>query len=395
MKTQLTSKERITAALENQSPDHVPLCFMIFGALQSKCSGQPEFVREQLALGLDAVVSLPSLPLHDPTETSDLPGLPVRFNPGVMTREWREDLPGERYPLLHKEYTTPSGPLTTAVQKSEDWPYKDHVPFLDDYLIPRSKKFLVTEQDDLECLQHLLRSPTPADIATFRENAAEAKKLAEEQQLLTTGGWGAGMDMACWLCGMENLMFFTFDQPDFVHEMGGMLSNWNRGRMEVMLDAGLDLFIRRGWYENADFWSPEMYRKFILPDLKKDVALAHEAGAKFAYIMTSSSTPLLEMIVEAGVDVLVGIDPVQGNGTVLPEVKQAAEGKICLWGGVNGFVTVEMGTETQVRAAVAEAIQTLGPDGFILSPVDNIRDESDKAWQNVLVFIQAWKEMRG
>ncbi|MDP6355555.1 MAG: uroporphyrinogen decarboxylase family protein, partial [Planctomycetota bacterium] len=115
----------------------------------------------------------------------------------------------------------------------------------------------------------------------------------------------------------------------------------------------------------------------------------------FAYIMTSSSTPLLEMIVEAGVDVLVGIDPVQGNGTVLSEVKQAAAGNICLWGGVNGFVTVELGTEKQVRAAVTEAIQTLGPDGFILSPVDNIRDESDKAWQNVLVFIQAWKETRG
>jgi hypothetical protein len=51
-----------------------------------------------------------------------------------------------------------------------------------------------------------------------------------------------------------------------------------------------------------------MYRKFILPHLKQEVEMAHGRGVKFGYILTKGATPLLNMIIEAGVDVL---DPVQ------------------------------------------------------------------------------------
>ena len=36
----------------------------------------------------------------------------------------------------------------------------------------------------------------------------------------------------------------------------------------------------------------------------------------------------------------------------------------------------------------------LGPEGFILSPVDNVRDTSDATWENVLTFVEAWKAAR-
>ena len=67
---------------------------------------------------------------------------------------------------------------------------------------------------------------------------------------------------------------------------------------------------------------------------------------------------------------------------------------MCLWGGVNGFLTVEMGTKTEVQEAVCNAIRTLAPGGgFILSPVDNVRDTSEHAWKNVRALIEAWKEV--
>jgi hypothetical protein len=37
------------------------------------------------------------------------------------------------------------------------------------------------------------------------------------------------------------------------------------------------------------------------------------------------------------------------------------------------------------------AIETLGPDGFILSPVDNIRDTSEEVWRKVGVFVETWR----
>ncbi len=43
--------------------------------------------------------------------------------------------------------------------------------------------------------------------------------------------------------------------------------------------------------------------------------------------------------------------------------------------------------------ATTRALDTLGDDGFILSPVDNIRSTSEDVWQRVLFFIETWKDL--
>jgi hypothetical protein len=83
-----------------------------------------------------------------------------------------------------------------------------------------------------------------------------------------------------------------------------------------------------------------------------------------------------------------------GKGTTLADVSDKLGGKTCLWGGVSGPLTVEEGTEAAVRAAVEEAISALGPTGrFILSPVDNIRADTDQSWHNVQLFIDTWRQI--
>jgi hypothetical protein len=374
----------------------VPLCFMIFRALSSRCKDQYEFMERQLELGLDAVVELPIVPPRKRlVDQSDLHGLPVQFDPQVQVREWKEDRDDEKYALLHKEYNTPSGRLEAIVSKAEDWPYGDHVPLFDDYLIPRSKKFLVAGQSDLEHLKYLLMSLSKEEIDGVKEASRPAKEFAERRELLVTGGWGVGMDAACWICGIEDLMLASIYNPAFVEEMANMIARWNQERMQVVLDMGVDLFIRRGWYESTDFWPPDLYRQFIMPSLQKEVQMAHQAGAKFGYILTTGTMPLLDILLESGIDVLIGVDPVQGRGTDLREFKRKLNGKICMWGGVNGFVTVEMGSRDEIRTAVETAIDILAPGGgFILSPVDNIRDTSEEVWESVEFMIQVWKELR-
>ena len=122
--------------------------------------------------------------------------------------------------------------------------------------------------------------------------------------------------------------------------------------------------------------------------------MAHEAGVKYGYILTSGSMPLHEMLIQLDIDVLIGPDPVQGKATNLSRMGEQLRGKMCTWGGVNGFITVEGGTKADIDDAVCNAIEALGPDGFILSPVDNVRDPSDETWENVLTLIESWKKYR-
>ena len=394
----MTSRERMMAALSCEEPDYVPCSFMIFAVLRDRCRDQFEFVERQVEMGLDACVGLPVRPARRGrhlSEQGDLHGLPVRFSPEVEMREWREDPVDGDYPVLNREYATPAGRLHTAVNRTEDWVQGDRVPLFDDFVIPRARRRVITGPEDLPALRYLLTPPSDGDIAAFREAAGPAKALAAKHDLLTVGEWGVLYDAACWLCGMEEVALKVYDDPGFVEELFAIIGEWNRRRMEVVLDAGVDLFIRRAWYETTDFWSPALYERFILPALKRDVQTAHEAGAKLAIITTSAYTPLLDLYLESGIDVLIGLDPVQDVRADFELTKRKLGGKVCLWGGVNGFVTIERGTPEEVREDTRYAMEILSPGGgFILSPVDNVVDTSEQTWRNVEVFIETWKEHR-
>lgn len=387
-----SSRNRILAALNCQTPDHPPCSFMIFGALHQNSVTYLEFLENQMSLGLDVFVELPPRPPLVRNDTYNLHGLPVSFHPDVWVEEDITKPVGGAAPLMRKVYHTPAGDLTAEVRQTEDWRWGDHVPFLDDYLIPRSIKFVVEGPQDLAAFKYLLIPPTKSEVAAFEAESAPYLDFAREHDLLVTGGWGVGADMIGWVHGLNTLVYDIFDQPEFVRDLLAMIADWNRTRMQVVLDAGVDLYIKRAWYENADFFTPTSWRELILPELQRDAALAHRAGAKLGYIITARAMPLLELIAEAGVDVLIGVDPEAFDLTL---TKEKLKGRVCLWGGVNGHLTVEQGKAAEVSREVRLALKELGPDGFILSPVDNVREDTPVAIENVQTLIRTWQEETG
>ena len=387
----MTSRERMMAAIACEPVDHVPCSFMIFAALRGRCDSDEQFVHRQVEMGLDAFVATASWASARNPEHRDLPGIDVRYAPEVDVRQWREER-AEEPDVLHKEYATPDGTLAAEVLETEDWPYPGHVPLMDDYLIPRGQRFPVSEHTDLNALRWLLVEPHPEDARSFREAAADARALADELDLLLTGGMGVGLDAAAWLCGQQELMFLAIDEPEMVDELAQIIHEWNAARMREVLPVGVDLYVRRAWYEGTDFWSPPMFERFILPGLRREAEIAHEHGAAFGYINTSGTMGILPHLLTAGVDVLIGVDPVQGVATDMATMRRIVGDRMALWGGVNGFVTVELGTDKEIREAVRQALAELGPTGTILSPVDNIRDETDETMRRVDVMVEEWQE---
>jgi uroporphyrinogen-III decarboxylase len=386
----LNSKQRLLRAIEGEEVDYIPCSFMSFAILRKrKYEDWYAVAQEEKAMGLDPMLFIPMASRASRREHPDLRGLPVRLGKEVTTKEWLGD-DGN----LHKEYHTPAGKLTTSVRLSEDWPHEQHIPFLDDYQVPRSEKPLVSGPDDLPALAYLLTPPTIEDIAVFRGEAEEAQRFSEAEGILLAGGWGVGMDMANWLCGMQNLMMLSMDQPDFVDELLEMIHQWNMARMKVVLSAPVDLYIRRAWYEGCDFITPRFYRQHVLPRLMREIDLAHEHGVKFGYICSSGTKPMLSLYASSGMDVLLGIDPIQGTHTDMPLMKEKLAGKTCLWGGVSAAVTVERGTEEEIRQAIQLAVDTLGPTGFILSPIDNLTVDEPLTWENIRIFIDEWQRRR-
>ena len=382
-------RDRLLAAINCEAQKKAPLSFMLYKGLQMASRSYTDFIERQLALGLDPYVMLPPRPPTVVNDHYNLHGLPVSYSPEVRIEEWVEAMEGEATPILIKEYKTPAGTLRAEVRKTADWRWGEHVPFFDDYITPRSRKFLVTDAEDLAALRYLLVAPTEEEIAENARVSRPMIALARKHGLLVSGGWGVGADLLGWIFGLENMVYASVDRPDFLKAMLAMIAGWNQRRMDVLLAMDIDLYIKRAWYEICNFWSPRSFREFLFPILKADVDRAHATGAKFGYIVTSKTMPLLEQYIEAGVDVLIGADPLEWD---LAKAKEILDGKVCLWGGVNGQLTMEQGSEAEVRMAVCNTMEAMGGRGFILSPVDNVRVDNATSRRNVMALIDAWQK---
>jgi uroporphyrinogen-III decarboxylase len=160
----------------------------------------------------------------------------------------------------------------------------------------------------------------------------------------------------------------------------------------MMLDVGgVDVVVQRGWYSSTDFWSPALFQRYILPDLTESVETAHQAGAKFAYVMTNGVLAMANQLLAAGIDALYYVDPEQEKSDV-GLIKEKFKGRIALAGGVSSAVTLHGASREEISDAVRSAVQKLGPDGFILAPADALFP--DTPWENLEAMMDAWREMR-
>jgi uroporphyrinogen-III decarboxylase len=385
MKTYLSSRERMLRAMRGETPDHVPLWNLWRSTdVPFQYATQSERAEGVLALGLDDTLLLQ--PPLNKTEHYD-----VNRVPGVEMRVRRELPEGQPYPLLVKEYDTPSGQIRQVVRQTEDWPYGEDVRLFSDHNVSRSVEFPIKGPEDLPRLRHLLPAHTEEQIEEFRREAVYLRDEVRRLEVVLEGGWTVLGDAALWLLGTESLLLSQMDRPEFVEDLLEMICEWEMQRIALLLDAGVEVVVHSAWYESTDFWTPTNYRRMIKPRLKRMIDLTHDGGALFSYICTTSWQALMDDLIDLEIDSLMGVDPVQGRAD-LEKTKSRLGKHMCLWGGINGALTLGAGTPEEVRKATRDAIRTLGPGGgFVLYPVDQM--VRGTPWQNVEAMIDCWHEV--
>ncbi|MCL5073904.1 MAG: hypothetical protein M1308_23885 [Actinobacteria bacterium] len=395
IKQNMTSKERLINTIECKETDYIPCAFLFFYNLLQKSKSHEDYIKKELNLGLDAVVSVGKLD-HS-------------IHPDAKCSIWTEEKNGNKY--FHRRFDTPKGPLTQNVIQKESWPTEDDFPIFADLVITRSTEVLVKPEEDLEKLKYLLGPFKRENIEKLKDDSAIARKIAHEHNLLQVAGvigWGntkvgwnhfqlSVADMIAWLSGYETTMMLSLTKPEVIKEYVNIISDWNVKQIEIYLDVtDVDLVVRRAWYETTDFWTPDAYKNIILPTIKRESELVHQAGKKYGYIITTSFLPIIDYILDSDIDILIGVDPKQDKFMDMSVLKEKFQKrKKAIWGGVNGGVTVEMDTIEETRQAVIDAMKILGKEGgFVLSPITNVREDTENAWNNTYEFINTWKKYR-
>ena len=389
MKIEMTSKERILKTIEWQETDHIPItvngiCHTCVIDLNKKLKGDTFKISDYwLELGTDSGIGI---------------GVPVIFPSDVEIRYSTRQIKGEKDEILTKEYITPKGTLVQAVRKNKHYPYNE-IGLFSDHLVPpeRSFKYMIDCAQEIDVLESIFAQPENAMFAGTREYAKKAKRYADDREVVFIGHLEGIGDPLLWLSGFNNIVFMGADKPDALHRYIEILSDWNIRCIQMLLDMGVDIILRRGWYESSDFWSPEMYRKFLLPALKKEVELTHSAGIKYAYIMNSGVDALAELIVESGIDIQTNAEPEKND---IIGLRKAFQKKVAMCSGINNYHVIESGEETDIDNAVRYAMENYAPGGgFILCPGDAIggvglssAEISEKNIKNVHYLVNAWKK---
>jgi len=389
LKYEMTSKERILRTIEWKEVDHLPLtvngiCHTSVIDLNKKLNGDAFKISDYwLDLG---------------TDTGIFVGLPTVLPPDVEVQYSTRRITGEKCDILTKEYRTPKGILTQAVRKNEHYPF-DEISMFSDHLVPaeRSYKYMVDSSQDLDALEYIFSEPENSEYDWTWGFVKEAKKYADKKGVVLTGCIDGIGDPLLWMSGLNNIVFMSADEPESLHRYIEILSRWTMRRIEVLLDMGVDTILRRGWYECSDFWSPAMFREFLLPALKKEAELAHSAGMKYAYIMNSGVDALAGLIAEAGIDMQTNAEPETNDFIGL---RKTFQNKVAMCSGINNYHVIEAGDETDIDAAVRYAIETYAPGGgFILCPGDSVggvglssEAVSENNIKNVHHLINSWKK---
>ena len=377
----MTSRERLLAALRCEEVDYVPMTIGFWPSpLHPKAAYGNE--RERLAWfrarGLDAYVTISG---------------PITPLPEVRTEvAYESGDDGSR--LLRQTWHTPAATLTERLKVTDDWAAAQDVSapvwFHSDFRTSRYREFAFKDTSDLLALDYLFPLDNPADDAALLRSHAEAQALAEEFEAPLAAVHGAGMDWLTWLYPVEEAVLRVVDQPETMRRLLSHINAAHQRRLERLLDLGVDVVIRRGWYESADFWSPAIYRDFARPAVETEIKTTHAAAAAYVYIMDTGIMPLLAELAAMPFECLLGADPATSDQD-LGRIRRSLGGK-ALWGGISGPLHLGRGTPADVERAVERAFAACGKEGFILGPAVGFRH--DWPWENFEACERAWRRLR-
>lgn len=277
------------------------------------------------------------------------------------TPEWRDEVtiisdhPDKR--INHHTILTPEGVLTykTAGDRKTTW----------------ITEYLIKEDDDID----LIRKYMPVPILDPKPLAKVYDEVGDRG---IVRGFVWGDQAGCWqhaacLMDVTELIYRTFDRPDWVHELLHILLEKKLRFVEGMKGAKFDLVETGGGSASSTVVSPEIHEKFCLPYDRQLHDALHAQGFLVTYHTCGGTIDIEEMIVRNGADASETLAPPSIGGNQEPwEVKRKIGDRVCLIGGMDQHSVLTEGTAKEIQSQVVRLFETVGRGGgYILSCADH------------------------
>lgn len=193
-----------------------------------------------------------------------------------------------------------------------------------------------------------------------------------------------------YLAGFEGLMMALVEEPDLVRGLVDLSVQVNVEMAKEVARHGADFVFTGDDYASAErpFMSPRAFREFFEPGLRRVIAGFHEAGLPVIKHTDGQILPLVDMIVDSGIDCLDPIDPIAGMD--IAAFKQKYSARIALKGNVDCAHTLTFGTERQVVDETREVIRKAADGGGLILSSSNSIHSSVKPGN----YLAMWNAIR-
>jgi uroporphyrinogen decarboxylase len=317
---ELTGEERVLRALRREEPDRVPhfewsIDRKVRAALAPGCGSLNEFAAR---MGLDAVLADPDFSRQ-------------RVGPGLWKSEWG-------------------------------------------YTIRESEEEHGVEVDSPIRTMEDFQAYTPPDLR------APGRYATVEKTLRDYGGkWAVIVhlndvfSLPRYLMGYENLLMAVAAEPRLVAGLVEMSVDVNLAMAKEVAARGVKIVYTGDDFagETGPLMSPAHFRELFYPGLCRVMRGFKELGLMVIKHTDGMLWPIIDMIVDSGIDCLDPIDPLAGMD--LAQVKAAYGSRIALKGNVDCSHLMTLGTPEQTAEATRRAIRDGAPGGgFILSSSNSI-----------------------
>jgi uroporphyrinogen decarboxylase len=185
-------------------------------------------------------------------------------------------------------------------------------------------------------------------------------------------------------------MMALVEEPDLVRGLVDLSVQVNVEMAKEVARHGADFVFTGDDYASAErpFMSPRAFREFFEPGLKRVIAGFHEAGLPVIKHTDGQILPLVDMIVDSGIDCLDPIDPIAGMD--IAAFKQKYSARIALKGNVDCAHTLTFGTERQVVDETREVIRKAAEGGGLILSSSNSIHSSVKPGN----YLAMWNAIR-
>ncbi len=202
-----------------------------------------------------------------------------------------------------------------------------------------------------------LASYTPPDPdADYRlDGLQEAVERFKGQRAIVFLGHEA-FEFSHYLRGMDNLLMDYVLNPDLAHRLARMVTDYKTQVLRRAAQIGADVLLTGDDYAHrlAPIMSPAHFAEFVLPYLQECVDVAKEAGVPFIKHTDGNLWPILDMIVDTGIDCLDPLEPLASMD--IGAVKEKYGDRIAVAGNVDCSELLCRDTPEQVVEAVKETV---------------------------------------